>query len=106
MIILSILCISLVLMLGASVGFFYWYVRSTSKYFLQVSDAYKDVVETVEEFRAHLDLVAEMERFIGEPIIDNLQKHTAQVSAMLKEIEQSITFQETGKTDESTEKSE
>jgi predicted negative regulator of RcsB-dependent stress response len=106
MIFLSIVSILLVILLGTIIGFFYWYVRSTSGYFDQVSAAYRDVVETVAEFRSHLDLIAGMERFVEEPVIKNLQKHAAATAALLLEIERGITFQEIGKSNESTTKAE
>jgi len=67
-------------------GVFIWYVRKLIK---QFRDAIENAVafnEFIDEYQSHLAAVLEMDAYVGEPTIENLWKHTKDVSARVKEI--------------------
>lgn len=73
-----------------------WYVRKLIK---QFADAIENAIgfqEFIDEYEAHLEVVLQMEAFSGEPTIENLLKHTKDMSAKLKEIGNPFSIQQEG----------
>ena len=56
-----------------------WYVRHMLKKLLFVSDNLSELLEIVEEFGDHLASVHELETFYGEPVLQDLMRHSKYV---------------------------
>lgn len=60
-----------------------WYCRKVTERLYYVSENMGEFHERIAEFEEHVNVISTMETFIGEPIIENLQKHAR---AMVEEI--------------------
>jgi hypothetical protein len=67
-------------------GLLIWYIRKLIKQFSYAIENAVAFNEFIDEYEAHLAAVLEMDAYVGEPTIENLWKHTKDVSARVKEV--------------------
>ena len=67
-------------------GVFIWYIRKLIKQFRDAIESAVAFDEFIEEYKMHLEAILEMDAYVGEPTIENLLKHTKDVSSKIKEI--------------------
>ncbi len=84
------------LQVGLIVGFvlsvslnvlFIWYLRRTTSRLLFISENLNDLITLIGVYRSHIKTVYEMEMFYGEPVLENLIKHTSSLYDVLEDYE-------------------
>ena len=78
--IISVLLLALVCFLG-------WYIKNLLQQLIFVSENYGELKKVLDEFTGHLEIVYNMETYYGEPIIENLIKHSRHVTEYVKKFE-------------------
>jgi hypothetical protein len=63
-----------------------WYVRKLIRQFTDAIENVGNFQEFIDEYQAHLDTLLEMERYEHEPTLENLLKHTKDVTNRIKEV--------------------
>ncbi len=66
-------------------GMLIWYARKLLKQFNDGIDSVSNLQEKVDEFLMHLETVSSMETYYGDVTIENLLKHTKDLSISIKE---------------------
>jgi len=75
------------ILLGVSVlisGFLIWYVIKLLKRFLNISEEMEALFIVLEDYSDHLNDVYKLERFYGDSTLENLMRHSKQVSEQSK----------------------
>lgn len=80
------LVIGLVLSVSLN-GLFFWYLRRTTGRLLFISENLNDLITLIGVYRKHIKSVYEMEMFYGEPVLENLIKHTSSLYDVLEDYE-------------------
>ena len=62
--------------------FLIWYITQLIKRFLVVSDELENLFVYLEEYSEHVDIVYKLERFYGDPTLENLMRHSKSVSTV------------------------
>ena len=75
-------------------GIFVWYVRKLIKQFSDAIENIANFQEFIDEYQAHLDTLLSMERYENEPTLENLLKHTKDVSNRIKEVGSPFSLQQ------------
>ena len=63
------------------------YLRRVVPKLLFMSENANDLIEVIYNYREHLSGLYEMEMFYGEPVLEELLKHTKSLSLLLEEYE-------------------
>lgn len=71
-----------------------WYVRKLIKQFTDAIENVANFQEFIDEYQAHLSTLLEMERYEHEPTLENLLKHTKDVSNRIKEVGSPFSLQQ------------
>lgn len=76
-----------ILLIISSIGnsILIWYARKLLKQFNDGIDSVSSLQEKVDEFLMHLETVSSMETYYGDETIENLLKHTKDLSISIKE---------------------
>lgn len=75
-------------------GLLYWYTRKLLEQYNLAIENLTNFQAVVDEYEEHLTVVLTMENYAGEPTIENLLKHTKDISQQMKEIGNSFSIQE------------
>ena len=62
-----------------------WWIYKSLKKFLLMRDLYSDVREVMLDYSEHLERVHNMERFYGEPVLEQLIKHGKQTEDVMSQ---------------------
>lgn len=73
---------------------FIWYVRKLIKQFADAIDNIANFQDFIDEYQAHLDTLLSMERYENEPTLENLLKHTKDISSKIKEVGNPFSLQQ------------
>jgi hypothetical protein len=73
---------------------FIWYVKKLIKQFADAIDNVASFQDFIDEYQAHLDTLLSMERYENEPTLENLLKHTKDVSSKIKEVGNHFSLQQ------------
>lgn len=73
---------------------FIWYVRKLIKQFADAIDNVANFQDFIDEYQAHLDTLLSMERYENEPTLENLLKHTKDISSKIKEVGNPFSLQQ------------
>lgn len=60
-----------------------WYIRQAVQKLFFVSDNMGEFAERIKEYAGHLDIIQSMETYFGDPVIENLLRHT---QALVKDV--------------------
>jgi len=66
-------------------GILYWYIKKLMKQFQGAIESVSNIQERIDEYIMHLETVFNMETYYGDTTIENLLKHSKDVSDSLKE---------------------
>ena len=75
------------ILLGVSIviiGLLSWYVIQLLKRFLNISEELEGLFVSLEEYSEHVDIVYNLERFYGDTTLENLLRHSQQLSERSK----------------------
>jgi hypothetical protein len=75
------------ILLGVSIviiGLLSWYVIQLLKRFLNISEELEGLFVSLEEYSEHVDIVYNLERFYGDTTLENLLRHSRQLSERSK----------------------
>jgi predicted PurR-regulated permease PerM len=75
-------------------GMLVWYIRKLVKQFSSAIENIANFQEFIDEYQAHLDTLLQMERYEHEPTLDNLLKHTKDISNRIKEVGSPFSLQQ------------
>jgi len=84
----------------------FWYIRNILGKLLFVSDNIGYLLEKADEYTEHLDIVYNLETFYGEPVLENLLKHSKSISDEIKKFHSIYSLTQDEVTEESDEEDE
>ena len=73
--------------LGVSIvvnGFLVWYLIQLLRRFLNISEELEGLFISLEEYSEHVDIVYNLERFYGDTTLENLLRHSKELSERSK----------------------
>ena len=59
---------------------FIWYIVQLLKRLLNISDNMEDFFDSLEEYNKHIETVYNLERFYGDTTLENLLRHSKNIS--------------------------
>jgi len=72
--------------------FFVWYTRKLLLNLLYVSDNITSTLDKLDKFSGHLKSIHELETFYGEPVLQDLIRHSKQVVEDIEEYKEIYTL--------------
>lgn len=91
---MAYLWFTLLIIISVCCGLLYWYTRKLIQQYNLAIENLMNFQSAIDEYEEHLNVVLSMENYAGEPTIENLLKHTKDISNQMKEIGSSFSIEE------------